>query len=141
MNVLIDTNVILDNLLERAPDTECADRIFDLCSSERLKGYVAAHSILNAYYIMRKHFPDEERRRALLDICKMVLIVGADERMIVDALKYDDFRDFEDCVVAKCAESCKADYIITRNVKDFANSSVKAITPDDFLRLRKDKTE
>lgn len=139
--MLIDTNVILDNLLERAPDTEYADRIFDLCSSERLKGYVASHSILNAYYIMRKHFPDEERRRALLDICKMVLIVGTDERMIVDALKYDDFRDFEDCVVAKCAESCNADYIITRNVKDFANSSVKAITPDDFLRLRKDKTE
>lgn len=126
--MLIDTNVILDNLLERAPDTEYADRIFDLCSSERLKGYVAAHSILNAYYIIRKHFPDEERRRALPDICKMVSIAGTDERMIVDALKYDDFRDFED-------------YIITRNVKDFANSSVKAITPDDFLRLRKDKTE
>lgn len=77
----------------------------------------------------------------MLDICKMVSIVVADERIIVDALEYDDFRDFEDCVVAKCAESCNADYIITRNVKDFAGSSVRAITPEEFLELGKDKTE
>lgn len=48
---------------------------------------------------------------------------------------------FEDCVVAKCAESCNADYIITRNVKDFAGSSVRAITPEEFLELGKEKTE
>lgn len=43
--------------------------------------------------------------------------------------------------MAKCAESCNADYIITRNVKDFAESSVRAITPEEFLELGKEKTE
>lgn len=141
MKVIIDTNVILDYLMEREPNTECAEKIFDLCVSERLKGYVAAHSILNAYYIMRKRFSDADRRQLLLNVCKMTSIVSEDEKIIVDALKYDDFRDCEDCVVAKCAEVCNADYIITRNVKDFAESSVPAITAEDFLELRKDKTE
>lgn len=141
MKVLIDTNVILDYLLDRAPDTESAEKIFDLCISERIKGYVAAHSVLNAYYTMRKHFSDSDRRWLLLNISKMVSIVSEDDKMIVDALKFSDFRDFEDCVVAECAKSCGADYIITRNVKDFENSGVKAITPEDFLGLRKDITE
>lgn len=131
--MLIDTNVILDNLLEREPNTECAEKIFGFCATGRLKGYVAAHSILDAFYIMRKHFSIAERCETLLKVCEIVSIVSVDERKIVDALKYDDFRDFEDCVVAKCAESCNADYIITRNVKDFAESGVPAITAEDFL--------
>lgn len=133
MKVLIDTNIMLDNLMQRKPDTEYAEKIFGFCATGRLDGYVAAHSILDAFYIMRKHFSDVERRKALKKVCEIVSIVSVDERKIKAALECDDFRDFEDCVQAKCAWSCNADYIITRNVKDFSKSSIPAITAEEFV--------
>ena len=41
--------------------------------------------------------------------------------------------DFEDAVVDAVAERNGADYILTRNIKDFAGSSVPAVTPTEFL--------
>lgn len=141
MRLLIDTNVLVDFVSKREPFTDSAEQIFALCLSGKESGFVAGQSIPDAFYILRKTLSETERRAALAGVCQVLSVVGVDNEVILKALKNVDFRDFEDCLQDECALVCKADYIITRNIKDFANSSVKAITPDDFLELRKDKTE
>lgn len=57
-----------------------------------------------------------------------------DHDYVRNALERNDFSDFEDCLQDECALQNNADYIITRNIDDFANSNVPAVTPADFLK-------
>ena len=64
MNVLIDTNIMLDFLTERRPFFEGADKIMQLCKKKEIHGFIAAHSVMNAFFILRKEyslFPHFER--------------------------------------------------------------------------------
>lgn len=112
---------------------EDADKIFDFCSKDENEGYVAFHSLPNIWYVLRKK-EDAERRGMLKDICTLLTVVGASHESVVNAIDQADFKDFEDCLQDKCASEVNADYIITRNVKDFAAAGTKAITPADFAR-------
>jgi len=134
MRVLIDTNVMLDVLMGRQPYFDVADRIIKLCSDKKIEGYMAAHSVPNMFYVLRKSMTDEERREALKYMCQIVKIEGIDSYKIFSAIDNRDFSDLEDCVQEECAVAISADYIVTRNVKDFAASRVPAIMPDAFLQ-------
>lgn len=134
MRVLIDTNVLADLLLGRAPYYDIAYDILTLCADKRVNGYIAAHSIPNLYYILRKSMTKQERREALKDICQIVTVEGIDFFKILSALDNEDFHDFEDCLQEECAVAISADYIVTRNVKDFSLSRVPVISPDEFLK-------
>jgi hypothetical protein len=46
------------------------------------------------------------------------------------------FDDIEDCLQAECAVLVNADYIVTRNIKDYTHSAVPVILPEDFLKLQ-----
>lgn len=133
MRVLIDTNVLADLLLGREPYYDIAYDIFTLCAEKKVSGYIAAHSIPNLFYILRKSLSKEERREALKDICQIVKVEGIDSFKILSALDNGDFSDFEDCLQEECAAAVSADYVVTRNLKDFALSRVPAILPDTFL--------
>lgn len=76
----------------------------------------------------------QERREALKDICQIVTVEGIDFFKILSALDNEDFHDFEDCLQEECAVAISADYIVTRNVKDFSLSRVPVISPDEFLK-------
>lgn len=65
MRVLIDTNVLLDFLMGRKPFFDVADQIIKLCVERKMEGYMAAHSVLNIYYVLRKSMSDVERREVL----------------------------------------------------------------------------
>ena len=133
MNVLIDTNIMLDFLTERAPFFENADRIMQMCQKRQISGFIAAHSVMNVFFILRKEYSVKERRDMLMDFMKLVSVVGIDSNNIQKALKREDFSDVEDCLQDECALICKADYIITRNVDDYKHSLVPAIEPDVFF--------
>ena len=133
MRILIDTNVLADVLLGRDPYYDIAYSILTLCADNKVYGYMAAHSIPNLFYILRKFMTEEERRQALKDICQIVKVEGIDSFKIISALDNVDFADFEDCLQDKCAKEVGADYIITVNKKDFANSEIEAIDPCEFL--------
>ncbi|MBD5128971.1 MAG: PIN domain-containing protein [Ruminococcaceae bacterium] len=135
MRVLIDTNILLDFFFDREPYNVYADRVLKMCGNYELQGFIAAISIPNAFYILRKDHPADERRKMLLDICGFLSIVGIDSAKIWGALINSEFTDFEDCLQDECAVACGADYIITRNIKDFAHSTVPPITAEDFLKL------
>lgn len=135
MVVLIDTNVIIDFLMKREPYAQDAIDIVDLCNKKQVDGYLAAHTIPNLFYIMRKDFSVAQRREMLNALCRIFKISGIDSRTILAALKIDTFEDFEDCLQMECAVETGAEYIITRNPVDFVNSKVNVIKPKEFLRL------
>ena len=138
MRILIDTNVLADVLLGRDPYYDIAYSILTLCADKKVYGYMAAHSIPNLFYILRKYMTEEERRQALKDICQIVKVEGIDSFKIISALDNVDFSDFEDCLQEECAVAVSADYIVTRNAKDFAASRIPVILPDQFLEKYKD---
>jgi len=132
MKVLIDTNIILDVLCNRESFVEDASKIFKLCELKKIDGFISALSIPNIVYIMRKEL-DVEKIKVVLD--KLFLIFN------IEDLKADDmkkavllgFSDFEDALQSVCAKRIKANYIITRNIKDFSLSEVVAIKPTELL--------
>lgn len=135
MRVLIDTNVILDALVGRQPYFENADKIIKMCADKQIEGCLAAHSISNIFYILRKDMTVDERRAVLMHLCDILSIEGVDSAKVISALRNKEFDDLEDCLQDECAAAVKADYIITRNIKDFKHSTVTAIIPEMFIRL------
>ena len=135
MLILIDTNVLLDVIARREPYVIFSEKVIDLCRQEIINGAIAGHSVLNAMYVLRKNFTLEERKEIFLSLCEFLYVESVDFGKIIQALKDDNFSDFEDCLQMQCALSLRADYIVTRNVKDFAANEIPAVTPEEFLKI------
>jgi predicted nucleic acid-binding protein len=135
MRILIDTNVILDYIAKREPHAEHAYKIIELCVNKEIDGCIAAHTITNLFYILRKDLSIDERRNALLKLCRVFTVVGVDAVKIFSALESEGFNDLEDCLQDECAEGFDADFLVTRNLGDFKNGKVKAVEPSEFLSV------
>ena len=133
MIILVDTNVVLDVLMKREPYTEAAQHILTKCANREIVGYLAAHSIPNLFYILRKAYSQKERRKFIKNLCDIFRISDLNAEKIMAAAENEDFSDFEDCLQDRCAVSVGAKYIITRNTEDFTESQVPAISPESFL--------
>lgn len=96
---------------------------------------MAAHSIPNLFYILRKDLRQEERRALFKDLCSIFRISDLNTKKIMAALDNDKFIDFEDCLQEQCAVEEVADYSVTRNPDDFIESRVKVIQPDELVSL------
>ena len=132
MVVLVDTNIIIDALANREPYADNAKKILEKCAAREVTGILAAHSIPNMFYIFRKNFSQDERRFLLKNLCNIFKISDLNAKKILAALENEKFVDFEDCLQEECAVESMADYIVTRNPADFANSRVKVILPRNF---------
>ncbi len=132
MKLLIDANVLLDVLQQREPHVEGSALIWKLCETEAIEGYVSALTIANLVYVMRKEL-DGEKIEGVLQTLQ--LIFQLTELKAVDLTRAAGmrWRDFEDAVQCATAQRIHADYIITRNVRDFQNSKIPAVTPAEFL--------
>jgi predicted nucleic-acid-binding protein len=135
MIALIDTDVSIDSLTERGRFTQDALALLQKCHDGAFKGYIAAQSFPNIFYILRKTYTEDERRKGLAGLCSILSIVSLSPSCIHNALANVSFHDFEDCLQMECAKEIDAKYIITRNVDDYANSPIPAILPVDFLKL------
>ena len=134
MVVLVDTNIIIDALANREPYADNAKKILEKCAAREVTGILAAHSIPNMFYIFRKNFSQDERSFLLKNLCNIFKISDLNAKKILAALENEKFVDFEDCLQEECAVESMADYIVTRNPADFANSRVKVILPEEFLK-------
>jgi predicted nucleic acid-binding protein len=134
MVILIDTNILLDFLQNRETNGEYANKIIEMCAKKTISGFMAAHSISNAFYILRKDYSVKERKEMLLGLCYIIDIVDIDKQKIINSLLNEDFADIEDGLQIQCAERVNADYIVTRDLFDFSSSSIEAISPKDFIK-------
>lgn len=134
MIVLLDTNIVLDFLLAREPFVDDAEQIIALSEKKQIQAYVTANSITDLFYIMRKHSDQEKCRLAISNLLYVVVdIVSITRNDILKAIALN-FEDFEDALQTQCAKKIKAEYIITRNEKDFQDKSVKVVSPQEFLK-------
>ncbi len=135
MVILVDTNILVDVLMKREPYRKEAEQILTKCASREIIGYLAAHSIPNLFYILRKAYSQEERRAFIKDLCSIFRISDLTAKKILAAAENEKFSDFEDCLQEECAVEAAVDYIVTRNPDDFADSRVKVVQPGEFLKL------
>lgn len=133
--ILIDTNVLLDYILTREPFYKEAREVILTCTEGETKGCIAAHSISNMFYILRKDFDAEERREILSNLCAIFDVEGIDKAKLLSGLHNEEFSDFEDCLQMECARAYNAEYIVTRNIDDYKSSGIKAILPKEYLKL------
>lgn len=133
--ILVDTNVLLDYLLIREPFYEDAEKIVHACVEGTIKGCIAAHSISNMFFILRKDYNTKDRREVLSSLCAIFDVEGIDRAKLLSALQNEDFSDFEDCLQMECVKAYNAEYIVTRNLSDYKTSEIQAILPRDYLEL------
>ena len=133
MVILIDTNIIMDCFISRQPFVDNAKKVLRLCFQKECNGYIAAHSVTNIFYILRKDFSASERKKMLIELCEFIEVAGIQQKQIIDALINEDFDDLEDRLQVECARMVNADYIVTRDITDFSASPISAILPEDFL--------
>lgn len=108
-------------LVEREPFYEDAKNVVLTCAEGNTRGCIAAHSIPNMFFILRKEFSSEERRQLLSNLCEIFDVEGIDKDKLLVGLKNENFSDFEDCLQMECAKNYGAEYIVTRNISDFSS--------------------
>ena len=130
--MLIDANIVLDVLQKRIPHYAESSKVWKLCETDQAEGYVSTLSFANLVYIMRKELMPEGIEEVMKKLSIIFSFADLKECDIMDAVRMK-WGDFEDALQAAIAFRIGADYIITRNVKDFKNSNVMALTPEEFL--------
>ena len=132
MRLLIDGNIILDVLQNREPHVVDSAKIWKLCETDQVEGYVSGLTFSNLVYIMRKELSPEKINEVFKSLG---LIFRFTDLTVSDLAKAAEqqWDDFEDALQSATAERIHADNIITRNVKDFKQSKIVAFTPTEFL--------
>lgn len=133
-NVLIDTNVILDFLMKREGLFEDARNVLALGYNKCYTLYLSSLSFSNIAYIARKKYTGDALYECFSEIRELVNVSSVNEVEVDSAIKLRS-KDFEDALQYYSAKSVKADYIITRNTKDFTYSDIKVLTPREFTSL------
>jgi predicted nucleic acid-binding protein len=133
--ILIDTDVLLDFFFDRKPFSDKSAQILSRCESGAIKGYITSVIISNVYYLLRQTATHEKVVTELKKLMSIIDVLITDRTMILKALN-SNFRDFEDALQNFSAETSKEiDLIITRNIKDYKNSKLGVMTPEDYLKL------
>ena len=136
MIVFIDTNLVLDVMLDNSEFCDESNDVLSYCN----KGYdfyISAASCTDIFYIVRRTLHDtEETKKVMKNLLTTVSVAGVDELCIRNALN-SDWKDFEDSVQHEVAKQIDADLIITRNQADYTNSAVRVMSPAEFLSFAK----
>jgi predicted nucleic acid-binding protein len=137
--VFLDTNVIIDLIADRKPFSKQAIEIFSYGENKKLKLFTSSHSIATTHYLMKKYMDEKRLREVLLSLLDYLTVVAVDVDIFKKSLR-SNHKDFEDAIQILCASNVeKMEFIVTRNIKDFRNSEIPVLTPDELclkLKLR-----
>jgi len=132
LKVLIDTNVVLDVLLDRKPFSENAARIFALVEESRIEGFLCATTVTTIDYLLGRALPPMQARNALQRLLDLFEISPANRPVLEQALR-SEISDFEDAVLEQSGRLVAVDAITTRNIKDFKKSTITVLDPAELL--------
>jgi predicted nucleic acid-binding protein len=134
VNVLFDTNIILDIALKREPYFNEAYKLFELINKKKITGNITAVTITDIYYISKKQKGHHESISFIKDLLEIIEVIGIDKNTIIKAVE-SKMKDFEDSIQLSAAELNGIQTIITRNKRDFKGTSLKILSPKEFLDL------
>lgn len=133
--LFLDTNVVIDLLADRKPYAHQASRLFTLAQKNHITIYVAAITITNIWYILRKLKSPKEAQKLIEMLLPFVNLVQVDQNTIQQALRLK-FNDFEDAVQEVSAQQVPDLFaLITRNKSDFKKSACKVFSPNEVLAI------
>jgi predicted nucleic acid-binding protein len=130
--LLLDANVVLDVLANRAPWAHEAALLLSAVDAGRATAAVAAHTVTTLYYLLAKALGRDEAVAALVRLTKLVDVVAVDRAVILETIALG-VRDLEDAVQAVCGLRIGADYLVTRNARDFRGVGLTIATPGEVL--------
>lgn len=136
-NILLDTDVILDFFFDRKPHSDFAELALSYCESGLLKGYITPVICSNLYYLLRQNSRHEKVIEKLTVLMSFLDVIQMDKETVITALN-SKFKDFEDALQNYAAtDQGDIDAIITRNVKDYKNSDIGILTPENLIKQLK----
>jgi len=133
LRILVDTNIVLDFLLEREPFRQDAELLFEAIASGRITAYVTATTLTNIFYIARRLTQSIDRARQLVAITLAVMEVCPVDRATLEIALTLSLSDFEDAVQIACAIARNLEAIVTRDQQGFSNSSLPVLTTSQVL--------
>ena len=134
MKLVIDTNVVLDLLLNRAPFADAATAVFTQIESGVATACVCATTITTLHYLAEKAVGDQLARQHIRQLLTL-LEVAPVTRAVIDLALYSPLKDFEDAVLAESAHSAGAQAIITRHGRDFPGGPLRVFSPLEGLAV------
>ena len=134
MKVMVDTCISLDFIQQRELFFNDARDLFAAIADEKIEGYVSVKSLVDIHYVAKHILHDEAVVRPILqNLLSLLRLVDSRADEASKAL-ISNITDYEDALMAQTAAANSMDYIVTRNVRDYRNSPVKAITPADLMK-------
>jgi len=134
INVVFDSNIVIDALRPNHLFAMNAKRVFDLVKDDLIAPFICANSLTDIYYVLRKVQGNEKAKDTISSLLRIFDIIPLTEEDCVKALTLP-MNDFEDAIIAVCAKKVNADYIVTRD-EDFikAKTGVNVVTSEDLVR-------
>jgi predicted nucleic acid-binding protein len=133
--ILIDLNIILDYLNKREGHEKALEIIIQCCL-KKIKGFICAHEITTLSYFLEKESKDKNKTiKTISGILEMFEIIEINKTILEKALLLN-INDYEDAVIVASASEKRINYIITKNIKDFKNSQIKALLPEEYLAIK-----
>ena len=137
LRVLIDLNVVLDVLQRREPFYIASAQLLALAETGQIEGLLAAHSVTTLFYLVSKSQSAATARVTLTSLMQFLKIAAISHDTIEQALNLA-YKDFEDAVQMVAALQSNADFLVTRNMKDYHPPLIPAIQPIDLLATLSD---
>jgi len=136
MKIFIDTDVILDFLLDRKPFSDQIGQLFQLSIDTDLQLCISPTTVTNINYIIGRI---ENKKQANLKTKKILKLVSVENvcQSTVNKAIQSKFKDFEDGVQNFCAIEANHKIIITRNTRDYKESELAIFTPTEYLAKTK----
>ncbi|MDD5029408.1 MAG: PIN domain-containing protein [Rhodoferax sp.] len=134
MLICFDTNVVLDVVLRREPFSQASAAALSLIEKSDHTGILCATTLTNLHYLTRRTLGESGARQNISHFLR-VMELAMVTRAAVNAAISSDMPDFEDAMLAYSAHQAGAQAIVTRNLRNFAKSPVRAYTPTQFLAL------
>jgi predicted nucleic acid-binding protein len=132
--ILVDTNVVLDVLLDREPHVGASAQVWAAVERNLAEGLLSAHAVTTIHYLVRKEQGNTKAKRTISAILRVFDVAMVDGRVIREALQLSS-PDFEDAVTAAAALLSACDLIVTRDPKGFRGSVIPALTPEAVLPI------
>ena len=130
--ILLDTDVLIDVALDRRPHADPAAQLVDRIEHGAEAAFIAWHSVANFYYLVAPALGGMDARDFIVELTRFVTVATTDTAGIRYAAALP-MADFEDAMQVAAARACGARLIVTRNVKDYARSPIRAVTPQEAL--------
>jgi len=134
MKILFDTNIIIDVFLDRKPFSEHASYLMSKVERSEITGFLCASTVTTIHYLLSKYL-DKEKAIESINSLMALFEVASVNRLVIENALQSKFTDFEDAVLHESARHAGAEYIITRNIKDFKKTKIPAFTPTEFLSM------